>query len=202
MSKETPQLREREFELLLAWLDPGNEHGAQVYLNLHKRLTAVFINKGCGAPEELADETFNRVARQLAEGKEIGTDNRFAYLYGIAKNISYEHWRRWENRKREDFGREGDADFNKPPIGPDLRLDMEETEEKGRQLRCLDECLNRLAPESRLLMLEYYSEEKTEKIDTRDRMASRLGVTSGVLRNRIFKLRNTLRPCVLRCLAR
>lgn len=202
MSKESPQLREREFELLLAWLDPSDAHGAQTYLSIHKRLTAIFVNKGCVAPEELADETLNRVARQLAEGKEISTDNRFAYLYGIAKNISYEHWRRWENRKRDEFGQGGDADFTRPTAGPDPRREMEETEEKERYLRCLDECLNRLAPESRLLMLEYYAEEKTEKIDTRERMAGRLGVTSGVLRNRIFKLRNTLRPCVTRCVAR
>jgi DNA-directed RNA polymerase specialized sigma24 family protein len=202
MSKESPQLREREFELLLGWLDPEGEHGAQAYLNLHRRLTAVFVNKGCAAPEELADETLNRVARQLAEGKEIRTDNRFAYLYGIAKHISHEHWRKWENRKREDLGQEGDADFTQPHAGPDPRRELEETEETERHLRCLDECLNRLAPEARLLMLEYYSEEKTEKIDTRDRMAGRLGVTSAVLRNRIFKLRNTLRPCVMRCVAR
>lgn len=202
MSKESPQLREREFELLLAWLDPGTEHGAHAYLNLHKRLTAIFINKGCGVPEELADETFNRVARQLAEGKEISTDNRFAYLYGIAKNISYEHWRKWENRKRENLGQEGDADIIKSPTGSDPRREIEETEEKKRHLHCLSECMDRLMPEARLLMLEYYSEEKIEKIDTRDRMASRLGVTSGVLRNRIFKLRNVIRPCVTRCVAR
>lgn len=197
MSKEKPQLQDREFELLLAWLDPGLEHSARAYLNFHKRLTAVFSYQGCDAPEELADETLNRVARQLADGKEIGTDNRFAYLYGVARNIRSEYWRHWENRKREDFKPADAADG-----AVNSSYSSEETDDKEQRQRCLDECLNQLPPESRMLILEYYSEDKTEKIDTRDRMASRLGIASGVLRNRIYKLRNTLRPCMADCMAR
>jgi len=202
MSKEKPQLQDREFELLLAWLDPGIEHSADAYLGVHKRLTSIFINKGCSAPEELADETLNRVARQLADGKKIGTDNRFAYLYGVAKNIRSEYWRRWENRKREDLKQEGDPNSFKSLVRIGSIAASKETEERERPLHCLDECLSHLPPESRLLMLEYYSEDKTQKIDTRDRMANRLGIASGVLRNRIYKLRNTLRPCVAECVAR
>lgn len=201
MSKEKAQLQDREFELLLAWLDPDIEDRARTYLNFHRRLTVLFINKGCSAPEDLADETLNRVAHQLAEGKAISINNRFAYLHGIAKNISYEYWRSYEHRKREGLPREeGDSDLFNSLIGVDPRGAWEDTEEKKRHLHCINEGLNQLAPESRLLLLEYYSEDKTEKIDTRDRMAKRLGIASSVLRNRIYKLRNTLRPLVVKCL--
>lgn len=195
MSKEKT-LEHHEFQLLLAWLEPEVEHGSQSYLNFHKRLTTVFLNDGCGTPEELADETLNRVARQLADGKEITTGNRFAYLYGIAKNIRHEYWRKAQNEKPDEFGADNEATWH----GANANT-QEEADAKERRLQCLDHCLNRLPDESRLLMLEYYAEDKGLKIDIRGRMASRLGIASAVLRNRIYKLRNSLRSCVVECIA-
>ena len=76
-----------------------------------------------------------------------------------------------------------------------------EVQEKERRQVCLDECLDKLSQESRLLVLEYYAEDKSLKSDTREQMAERLEIERGVLRNRIFKVRNKLRSCVVECLA-
>jgi RNA polymerase sigma factor (sigma-70 family) len=207
MSKEKPQLQDRDFQRLLAWLDPDSDRSAETYLEFHKRTTTLFINWQSCAPEDLADETLSRLARQLAEGKEINRVSRSAYIHGIAKNIRREHWRSCEDCKRQRTRRDGgrDDDNDSKLIDSQTAIgslgDREDTEEKERRLECLDECLKKMNAEERLLLLEYYSEDKTLKIVTRDRMAARLGVTSGALRQRIWKLRAPVRDCVVKCIA-
>src|SRR5258707_4366084 len=195
MPREKPQLQDREFELLLTWLGDDSERGAHVYLEFHKRTTALFINWQSCAPEDLADETLSRLAHQLAEGKEIDQGSRSAYVHGIAKNIRREHWRSCEACKRQRIRR--DDDNGNDPLDSLAAIDSlgvgEDAEEKKPQLQCLDECLEQMSAGERSLLLEYYSEDKTQKIVTRDRIAERLGVTGGALRQRIWKLRAPLR---------
>jgi len=182
------------FHALLAWLNPDRERAADEYVRLHRRFTKMFEARGCLAPEDCADETFNRVGRQLRDGKEIRTDNPAAYLDGVARYVLREQWSKPERADIEEVTPDKLAQ-NDP-------RDLDEHQEKEKRHLCLEECLRELPAESRVLVLEYYAEDKTRKIDTRDRMAKRLGIAAGVLRNRIFKLRNTLRSCVAVCLAR
>ncbi len=199
MPKEKPQLQDREFQLLLTTLGDSSERGAHEYLNLHKRITALFINWQSCAPEDLADETLSRLAHQLTEGKEISSDRRSAYVHGIAKNIRREHWRICETCKqriRRNDENDGDSLDSLPAIS---LADKEEANEKERMLDCLDQCLEKINEEERFLLLEYYSEDKTQKIVTRDRMATRLKLTSGALRQRVWKLRTPLRDCINEC---
>jgi DNA-directed RNA polymerase specialized sigma24 family protein len=190
MPKDKPDLQGREFESLLEWLSHDSELAAAEYVRLHERLTKKFESRGCPEPEALADETFNRVAGQLVAGKEIHTTTPIAYLSGVANFVMKERcWR-------------GPVPVALPDIPPAPQFNPDEANEKERRHACLDECLAKLPAETRVLVLDYYSEDKTRKIDTRDRMAKRLGIASGVLRNRIFKLRSNLRSCVAECLAR
>jgi DNA-directed RNA polymerase specialized sigma24 family protein len=181
-------------DALLAWLDPDKERAAAEYVRLHLRLTKMFEARGCSTPEECADETFSRVGRQLLEGKEIRTDNPIVYIYGVARFVLLEQWSKPMHENLEDVAPD--------KLGRDGSHDLEYREEKDRQHACLEECLRELPTESRILVLEYYAEDKTLKIDTRNRMARSLGIAASVLRNRIFKLRNNLRTCVAACLAR
>jgi RNA polymerase sigma factor (sigma-70 family) len=203
MPKEKPQLQDREFELMLTWLGDDSERGAHAYLEFHKRTTGLFINWHACAPEDLADETLSRLAHQLSAGKEIDRGSRSAYVHGIAKNIRREHWRNCETCKRQQITRD-DANDKDPfdslaVIGSSG--DSEDAEEKERRLQCLDDCLEQMSAEERSVLLEYYAEDKTRKIVKRDRLAERLGVTSGALRQRIWKLRTPLRDCVVKCVA-
>jgi DNA-directed RNA polymerase specialized sigma24 family protein len=181
------------FELLLAWLNPDKERAAAEYVRLHQRFSKMFESRGCATPEDYADETFNRVGRQLLERKEIRTDNSVAYLDGVARFVLREQW---HAPPREDIDEVAPDRLRQNESG-----ELAELAEKERRQVCLDKCLDELPAESRALILEYYAEDKTLKIDTRAGIAERLGVAAGVLRNRIFKLRNALRGCVALCLA-
>ncbi len=55
-------------------------------------------------------------------------------------------------------------------------------------------------PRSRDLVLQYYREEKREKIEHRKRLASRLGIGLNALRIRACRIRETLYQCVQTCL--
>jgi hypothetical protein len=57
-----------------------------------------------------------------------------------------------------------------------------------------------LTPENRELLLTYYQEEKQAKIDSRRKFAENLNIPLNALRIRVFRLRETLRACVLACL--
>ena len=193
MASEKHALQGEALERLLSWLNPDHERAASDYVRFHQRLTKIFAARGCRRPEECADETFNRVARQVFTGKEIRTDDRLAYLEGVARYVLREEWTKPAPDPLEELSAEKLLQNNPRK--------QDEVEEKERQQVCLDECLEKLPQESRLLILEYYAEDKSLKSDTREQMAVRLGIERGVLRNRIFKLRNKLRSCVVECLA-
>jgi len=195
VAREQLEPQDPAFDALLSWLNPDKERAADEYVRLHRRLTKMFETRGSPTPEDCADESFNRVGRQLLDGKEIRTTNAAAYLEGVARYVLREQWSR---PTQEDID---EVAPDKLTQNDPVELDHHR-EEKERRHACLEECLHELSAESRVLVLEYYAEDKTLKIDTRDRMAKRLGIAAGVLRNRIFKLRNTLRGCVAVCLAR
>jgi DNA-directed RNA polymerase specialized sigma24 family protein len=57
-----------------------------------------------------------------------------------------------------------------------------------------------LPVESLQLILQYYSDEKREKINRRLAMAERLGIPLNALRSRAQRIRNRLEECVNGCL--
>src|SRR5437773_7282134 len=61
------QLTQPVFRRLLRWLDQGPGSEGQQYLEMRRRLVAYFDRKNCSGPDDLADETLNRVARRLEE---------------------------------------------------------------------------------------------------------------------------------------
>jgi hypothetical protein len=66
-------------------------------------------------------------------------------------------------------------------------------------LDCLDRCLSRLEEEQKALLLDYYKDEKGEKIARRRQMAARLGVSINALSIRACRLREKLQACVQKC---
>lgn len=188
--EDRPDQLSPRFEAVLKWLDPDRDRAAETRVLFHGRLTRFFLRNHCAVPEDLADQTFDRVGKLLLEGKNVPAENHEGYLNRVAFYVLQEFRRksRLVTQLPED-----------KPEPADPRPSADETDEgmeKERLQLCLDECLDRLPPESRIMLLEYYSEDKTLKIVTRDRIAKRLGIASGVLRNRIWRLRNDLRECI------
>lgn len=173
-------LTQESFDTLLAWLDPNRESAGRKYEEIRSRLIKIFVYRGCHEPEDLADETINRVTSKLdfIQGSFIGEPARF--FYGVANKVHLEYLRR------------------KP--APLLPLPSQNPEEIEREYQCLDRCVNRLTRDNRELVLQYYQEEKQAKIEHRKCLAEQLGIALNALRIRAHRVRASLQDCVKRCL--
>jgi DNA-directed RNA polymerase specialized sigma24 family protein len=187
-------------ERLLAVLDESREVAGEKYEHVRRALLVYFRSRQCPSPEDLADDTINRVARRVAEGQEIWTSNPQSYFLGVARNVLREQW---DKPKREG------ADISELPPSQQPKFDPAERsrsklEAAGREKRldCLDGCVDELFPHQRDLLLEYYSEERREKIDARIAVADRLGIPLNALRIRMCRMRQKLQQCVEQCLVK
>ena len=176
-------LTEELFDELLVWLDPDREIAGQKYEDIRRGLVKIFINNGRHSVEDLADETINRVANKLNQIKDAYHGDHSLYFYGVAKNIVHEDRRRTL------------VPVPAPLPTPDWTSDDIETE-----YECLERCLQQLTSENRELILQYYQDEKREKIDHRRRLADKLGIPLNALRIRAYRIRNSLELCVRECL--
>jgi ribosomal protein S15P/S13E len=86
-------LTPHNFRLLLNWLDEAGDSQGQKYLEIRQRLVSYFDRKNCIAPDELADETLDRVARRLNEEGWIESDPPAKYCYIVARFVFQEHLR-------------------------------------------------------------------------------------------------------------
>jgi DNA-directed RNA polymerase specialized sigma24 family protein len=172
-----------EFSHLLALLGPDPEQAAEQYESIRLRLIRFFERKGCNTPEELADETFDRVARKAAQpGFRLEKPDPYSLIAGFARLVALEHFR---NRKKEE---PIDGDFPQPaPPAPDPRL------------FCLRRCLQDLRAEDRQLLLDFHTGEN--RIRSRQQLAERLGCSPNALRIRVHRVRGEFKKCLATCLA-
>lgn len=178
---------------MLAWLDQGRDSGGEAYLQMRRRLVLYFQRKRCLTPDDLADETLNRVTRRLEEAGAITDVAPARYCYIVAKFVLLEHVRDPEVRGiREMDHREGAPDPVTAPAGP-------ATEE--RLLACLDRCLSALGSDDRALILDYYRHEPRTKVERRRQLAARLRLTANALAIRACRIRDKLQRCVDACRA-
>src|SRR5216683_127768 len=84
------------FRQFLQWLDEGVDSGGEKYLEMRRRLVSYFDRKNCLSPDELADETLNRIARRLEEQGAITDVAPARYCYIVAKFVFLEYLRRAE----------------------------------------------------------------------------------------------------------
>jgi DNA-directed RNA polymerase specialized sigma24 family protein len=180
---------------LLDWLDEGTRSDGRRYLEMRRRLVAYFERKNCPTPDELADETLNRVARRLEEEGAIETDTPARYCYIVARFVFMERLRETqkEGALANDLRRRSRADISGATEADDER------ELKERRLNCLDQCLNRLEAASREIIARYYVGEARLKIEQRRALAEELGVTANALSIRACRIRDKLESCVREC---
>ena len=184
------------FHQFLHWLDEGTDSGGEKYLEMRRRLVGYFDRKNCVAPDELADETLNRVARRLEEQGAITDTPPARYCYITAKFVFLENLR---------SGQRSEISFSELPPGAVesvLGAPAPETSAlvtKERQFACLEDCVAKLAPADRDLILEYYHGEQPAKIKRRRGLAQSLNVTLNALSIRACRIRNKLELCVRNC---
>lgn len=172
-------LTQELFEELLGWLDPDREIAGQKYEDIRRGLIKIFVNNGRNSVEDLADETINRVATKLNQIKDNYQGDHSLYFYGVAKKIVHEDRRR-------------------PPVS--LPIPAWNSDDIETEYECLERCLQQLTRENRELILQYYQDEKREKIDHRRILADKRGIALNALRIRAFRIRNSLELCVRKCL--
>jgi DNA-directed RNA polymerase specialized sigma24 family protein len=176
------------FRRFLEWLDEGADSGGQRYLEIRRRLVSYFDRKNCLSSDELADETLDRVVRRLDEEGAITCASPAHYCYIIAKYVFLEYQRQPLHRC------EGLDDASVVVAQPPERGDPVE-----RRFRCLDRCLERLKPEERELIVEYYRGDQRWKIEHRRRLAAQLNLTANALSIRACRIRERLEKCVKTC---
>lgn len=184
------------FHQLLHWLDEGVDSRGEKYLDIRRRLVHYFDRKNCLSPDELADETLNRVARRLAEVGAMQDSSPARYCYIMARFVFLEYQRR---PGRSEVSLEELPDCKK---GLAASQPNQEVEAQGKRLTCLETCLNHLDADHRRLILEYYRGEQRSKIERRRDLASRLGLTMNALSIRACRIRNGLEDCVRKCCAK
>jgi RNA polymerase sigma factor (sigma-70 family) len=168
--------------MLLGWLNPDRELAAAKYEDIRRRLITIFTCRNCAEAEELADETFDRVMRKVPDISRTYVGDPAPYFYGVAHKIHLEYLR----KKRR-------------PLPPAPSREPEE-EEPETAYDCLEECIGKLTPNERELVLQYYREEKRAKIDHRKQLAEGLGIGLNALRIRAYRIRAVLQKCVRECL--
>lgn len=178
------------FRLLLDWLDESANSEGQRYLEVRRRLVSYFDRKNCLTPDELADETLNRVARRLEEEGTIESETPAKYCYIVARFVFMEYLRKAqkESRTLDDTRR-----YPTAISGGD-----EQREHKEKLLEGLDRCLGELESSQRELILRYYVGKERAKIENRRLLAEALGITVNALSIRACRIRDKIEECVRR----
>ena len=179
--KKQPNLTQETFDRLLYWLHPDRELAGQKYEEIRSRLIKILVRRGCNCAEELADEAINRVVKKLDTLIATYAGDPALYFYGVAQNVFMEYVKK------------------KPLPSPVLEQPLKETDPDD-DYECLEKCLEQISPESHWLIVEYYQEEKGEKIDHRKALAEQLRITPHGLRMRTHRIKAALKECILDCL--
>jgi len=179
------------FRKLLGFLDSDPARAAEAYERTRRKLTRLFEWRGCQNPEDLVDETMNRVARKIDQGEKILTQEPYHYFCGVARFVFHELIRR-QQRQRTALEQERWTLTS--------QTDPEDNFEAERRLSCLQRGLRSLPESHRELILRYYQGEKSRKIAIRRELAAELGIQLNALRIRAHRIRQKLESRVRDCL--
>jgi DNA-directed RNA polymerase specialized sigma24 family protein len=179
---------------LLVWLDDGVDSQGETYLEMRRRLVSYFDRRNRPFPDELADETLNRIARTLGECGAIAVTPPARYCYAVARFVLLEDLRRKPRYLPVEAVRVEPCVASGPASAA-----CEQASIREQRLECLDRCLEKLKPEQRDLAIEYYRDAKRMRIDRRRDLATRLGITMNALGIRASRIRGSLEVCVDDC---
>jgi DNA-directed RNA polymerase specialized sigma24 family protein len=160
---------------------------------MRRRLSAYFDRKGCRNPDDLADETLNRVSRRLEEEGTLTEGPPGRYCYIVARFVFLEHIRRVKHEGAYDAAIDASADPAAATAAADDAAGL------GKRLSCLNRCLEALPARDRELILGYYGHGSERTADRRRELATRLGLTTNALAIRACRIRDTLEGCVRSC---
>ena len=180
-TKTKKEVTREKFAKFLEWLNPDLDTAGEEYERLRFRLCTFFAQRQCRFADELADETINRV---ILKSSEEQIENKIAYCYGVARNVYRESLRK--ERSHLDID--------------EVTIAAKPQEQQSFSRECLDECLEKLPPDNRTLLLDYFSEAKLAKIELHRRISESLEMTQTALRMRVMRTKQKLKVCVQECM--
>jgi DNA-directed RNA polymerase specialized sigma24 family protein len=140
--------------------------------------------------DDLADETLSRISKTLEQDGTITVTPQARFCYVIARFVLLEDIRREQRQQRRDQStRARTGAWNGRRAG---LLQAESGATLQQHLERLDHCLQRLAPEQRDLIVEYYRDTGQGKIARRRDMARWLGISVNALCLRASRIRAAL----------
>jgi DNA-directed RNA polymerase specialized sigma24 family protein len=158
---------------------------AVAYEQLRMRLVTFFRLSCPVEAEALADEAIDRLGRRLSDGTPV--DNLGGYALGIARFLAMEAGAR--RRKEQHAAREALIDQEGSAQAEQAEFDPAVPALRG--------CLNCIDPESAHFIMEYYAADGgAARIERRQQLAQRMGMTLNALRNRALRTRIALEKCV------
>ncbi len=191
------KLTNEAFERLLDFLNADRQRAAQEYEKVREKLTRFFEWKGCIPGAEFADETMDRVARKLEQGLETDPENPYLYFHGVASRVARERWHRAAATQSLD-----DMPQTRTlAVPPSPSVETSDALQTERKLGCLENCIGRLTPSSRDLLVAYHLGGAGGHIGRRKNLAEKLNIPAAALRLRVFRVRQQMERCMNRCLA-
>ena len=175
-----------EFDKLLSWLSPDRETAGKKYEEIRQQLIRFFTCWNCSEPEALADETIDRVVPWMEQKGWEPSNAPIRVFFGFARNLRHEDRRKMQLE----------------PINSDLPATPAKKENKEPDFVCLEDCIASLPVTEADLIRHYYQYEQEEKIKKRQALAQKLGIGMNALRIQAWKIRNSLRGCLNRCIER
>lgn len=183
-------LTQQDFDALLQWFSPNRDEAGAKYEEIRNGLIRYFHFRGCADVEILADVTINRLAGKLSSLDKNNNNKHITYFYGFAAKVYLEYLRSEENQRIEI----GDENLL------NIKTAVSSEENRDERLDCLDNCLAQLSDKDKSLIIEYFSKEKSEKIEIRRNLSEREGLNMGTLQVKIYRLKMSLKNCVEKCL--
>lgn len=178
-NSEEPQSK---YDRMLLWLAEDREQAGRKHESIRRRIIEILASRGCHEAERWADVAIDRVVSKIDEIVKDYEGDPALFFYGVAKKVALECVKPKTPRNPN------------PPSPPDPDLELNHA--------CLEHCLKQLSREDRYLIEEYYAKDGREKIETRDKLAEKLGIGLNALRIRAHRIRIVLKDCIIDCLKR
>lgn len=185
-----------DFEGLMLAIAPTIEQGGIKYESVRLKLIRFFSVKGSIAPEENADEVFDRVTRRIAEGEILDRNDPDGYFMQTARFVFLEECRSWKKKVSSLDAMPPNFEPFENPIET-LEV-LSERIEKEKGLEVLAECRKELSSDEILMIDVYDFGTGRERIERRNALADKLGKSMNSLRIDVCRTNNKLKKCAVK----
>jgi RNA polymerase sigma-70 factor (ECF subfamily) len=179
MNEHAPPAHDDDAALLHAWARGDRDAGSRIVERHYDAIVRFFRNKAGEEADDLVQRTF--IATAEGAGRFQGRSSVRAWIFGIARNVLYEHLRR-----RVKDGR-SEPEFRESAL-VDLAPGVSTVAARRADQRVLLHALQRIPIELQVLLELYYWENLGV-----EELAQALEVPAGTIKSRLHRARALLR---------